>query len=421
MKKVANRIIKNPLISGSSFIFSGTLLANVFNFIFSIYMLAHLSSADNGTLIALISFTTLPMLAANSIAPAIIRFAGPYFVHNDTAKLHGLYIKVGRVYFGVAVSMFVLFLIFVPQISSFFKIDNYLLLVLANIIIFIGYFNVLNISFLQAKLAFKYYSMLTILSTLLKLIFGIALVMAGYAVNGAFTAILISVLIPFLLSFIPLKFLFNKVHEKVAVNSKEIFAYGLPSSFVVLGQTVFITGDILLVKHFFQPDEAGFYAGISLIGRVIFYFSAPIGTVMYPLIIQKMSKNEPYKNTFLLSLLLVLIPSLGITTFYFLFPEFVMHFFRIKQTSLYQPYLLGLFGAFISIYSVVTLLIHLYLSIKKTIIAIPVFLSALLQMVLIWFFHSSFIAVVLDSLFATFLLLIVLLLYYPYATKGKQP
>ena len=54
---------------------------------------------------------------------------------------------------------------------------------------------------------------------------------------------------------------------------------------------------LILVKHFFSPHDAGIYAGLSLIGRVIFFFSAPIASVMFPVIVQKYARKENYENT----------------------------------------------------------------------------------------------------------------------------
>lgn len=419
MKQKIEHIFRHPLISGSAVIFFGALFGNVFNFIFSVYMISHLSSANNGTLIALISLINLPSLAVNSFAPTIINFAGPYFANDELTKVRGLYNQMGKLFFILNITLLIISLIFIPQISDFFHINDHFLLVLATVTVFIGLFNVLNSAFLQAKLAFKSMSALLIFSAVLKLGFGIVFVIVGYQVYGAVVALFLSTLIPFLLSFLPLKNILQKKAEKAPLQMKRLFRYSIPSAIAVLGMTAFITTDVLLVKHFFPPAQAGFYAGISLIGRVIFYFSSPIASVMFPLVVQKMSVNQQYTNIFFLSLLLVLVPSLAITGVYFFFPHVVLQIFHIKNISFYETNLLGFMGLYISLYAIVSILSNFYLSIKKTDIYIPITCAAVTQIILIWFYHATFFSLITISFTVLFLLFIVLLLYYPYATRQK--
>lgn len=417
MRKKLKAIIQHPLISGSSVIFLGTLLGNVFNFFFTVYMLANLSGADNGILAAVVSLITIPSLAAGAIAPAIVNFSGAYFAKNEIEKAHDLYAKIGKMYLMLGAIFFILFMLFIPQISVFFKIQSHFLLIIANIAIFMSFFSALNMAFLQARLSFTYISVLAVVGAMLKMSGGALLITMGYAVNGAVVALFISLLIPFLISFSPLKSFLKRRTEKSNIEIKKIVLYGLPSAMTVIGMTSFITTDILLVKHFFSLSAAGYYASISIIAKVIFYFSSPISTVMFPLVVQKINKHEKYTGTFGISLLLVLLPSVGITGAYFLLPNFILHIFHVKNISLYDIHLLGYFGIFISLYAVLSIMTNFYLSINKTKIFIPIIIAAIGQILGIYAYHTTFYAVILVSLTSTFLLLLSLLLYYPYATR----
>lgn len=417
MKQKAKKILKHPLIAGSSVIFFGTLFGNVFNFLFTAYMIRFLPPGDKGVLFALISIITLPSLAANAILPSILSFAGKYFANNEISHVHGLYSKITKLYMYLGAAFSVLFLVCIPFLSSFLKIANYQLLLLANIVIFISFFTVINTGFLQAKLAFRFISLISILNAVLKLVVGVILVTLGFAVGGAVWALVISTILLYVLSFIPIRFVFDKKTVKEKVNTKELILYGLPSAIAMLGLTSFITSDILLVKHFFHPLEVDFYAGLAVISRVIFYFSAPIALVMFPLIVQKNARNENSNGIFLLSIFLVFIPSVAITVMYFLIPDFIMGIFGIKNIYIFNNNLLGMFGLFITTYAIASVLVNFYLSIKKTVVYLPTLIAALAQVVGIWFYHDSFLSVITVSLVTTLLLVIILLLYYPYATK----
>jgi O-antigen/teichoic acid export membrane protein len=349
----------------------------------------------------------------------IVRFAGDYFAKGELSKIRGLYLKIVKYLFILSIIGFVLFFLFISQIGDFFHIENKTVLIITDIIIFISFISAINGPFIVAKLAFKFQMFLYTLSTLVKLLLGIALVLVGLNANGAVIAMLVAVIVSYSLSFIPIRFIFDNKISTPKINTRDLFNYGIPSALTTLGLTSFITSDIILVKHFFTPQNAGFYAGLALVSKVIFYLSAPIGSVMFPLIVQKHSKKEKVLNTFFLSLVMVFIPSICLAIFYFFYPDFALLFFlKNKAYLIVKPYL-GWFALFISLYCLLSLITNFYLSIGKTKVCIPIFTGAILQIILISNFHQTFLQIISISLIITFLLVVSLLVYYPYATKKE--
>jgi O-antigen/teichoic acid export membrane protein len=418
MKQKIKQALKHPLIYGSSIVVIGNLIANFFNLLFNTFMLGHLHPADYGILASLIAIIGFPLLIAAGLTPMMVRFAGTYFAKGDIPLLRGFYLKMKKMFFMIALVIFVLYFIFIENISQFFHINNIFILSITNLTIFIAFLCTVNTAFIQAKLSFTFQSIVNLVNAVAKLILGIMFVFMGYSVSGAGAAIFIAALISYSFSFIPFKFIFAKGLTTPKIETKELILYALPSAITQLGLNAFISSDILLVKHFFEPTQAGFYAGLSLVGRVIFYVSAPIGTVMFPLIIRKHSKNENYTNTFKLALLLIALPSFGLTFLYYLFPNFfIMFFTNQNEKYLTVAPLLVYFSLFTSLYSILAILATFYLAIKKTKVYIPIIGGAIIQVVLIAFFHTTFFQVIMISLTITFVLVCLLLLYYPYATK----
>jgi len=133
--------------------------------------------------------------------------------------------------------------------------------------------------------------------------------------------------------------------------------------------------------------------------------------VMFPLVVQRRAKQESYHKDFILALLLVLIPSLILTTAYFLIPEFILKF-ATRSDYVQGASLLGIFGIFSTLYALLYLFTNFYLSIRETKVFLPIAIGAFLQAFLIWFYHNSFQQIVIISISITSLLLIVFLLYY---------
>jgi len=412
MRKKIHRVIKSPLIFGSLIIFIGSSSSNIFNFLFNLFMSRNLTLSDYGILASLISVISLFGFSAAAIAPTVVRFSGPFFAKGDLSSVRGLFLSMSKILFIFGAVIFAIFVLYRENIGQFFRISDDLFVILVGLNIFLGFVVVINQALIQAKMDFTFLSIITSLGTFSKLITGAFFVFVGFGVSGAMWAFFVAGLFPYLLTFFRLPFLLSKKIKKTVISFPKVLKYAAPATLALLGLTSFISTDIILVKHFFDPVQAGIYATLSLVGRVIFFFSAPIGTVMFPLIVQKHTKGESYNSVFIFSLLLVFSASVILTTFYFLFPEFVLHFFSKEEGVISAAPFVGIFGIYITSYSMLSICTNFFLSIKKTKVFIPVFFGAILQAGLIWVYHTTFLEVIVISLGITSLLLVLLLLYY---------
>src|SRR3989344_2051812 len=406
------RLINHPIILGSSIIFLGSIFGNFFNFLFNLFISRNLSIEDYGVVASLLSLMTLFALPVGAIIPTIVYFSADAFGKGDLNLVKVIYKKITKVSFFVGVIIFLFFLIFNGRIGQFFHIKETNFIMLSGVSIFIAFIGIANQPLLQAKLSFRFLSFTNTLSAFIKLVFGISLVFFGFSVGGILWAIIFASVTPYFLSFFQLKFLFYKRETVSAISFKNISYYGAPAALATIGLTSLITFDIILVKHFFNPTDAGIYAILSLIGRVVYYFSSPIASVMFPLIVQKHVKGEKYQNDLKLSLFLVFVPSACIVVFYALFPEFIVTFFSQKFIPAFAIKLIVPFAILTSLYSLLTVLSNFFLSINKVKIFIPILIGSLLQIILISIFHESFTQIIAISIIITGLLLIILLLYY---------
>jgi O-antigen/teichoic acid export membrane protein len=281
------------------------------------------------------------------------------------------------------------------------------------------YVSVTNTAFLQSMLKFQFLSFTITLGGVLKLVMSIGLLFAGFGIMGILWGYFLAFLIPLLITFIPLKSLFLKgLKGKTKIHKKEIFTYGLPATIAVFSLSSFTSTDILLVKHFFPSSTAALYSGLSLVGRIIFYFSAPIATVMFPLVTKKFHSGENPKNLLYASFLLVLIPSLFLSILYFLYPNLIISLVLGKRYFAVAGYL-GWFGLYLSIFSLLNISVNFLLSIKKTSVSYVIAAGAVLQVIGISLFHANIASIIAISLILSLVLFIALLLYYQ-KTYGSQ-
>src|SRR3990167_11221210 len=97
MKKKArylgNYFLKHELITGSIYIFIGSMIANVFNLFFSLFMGRNLTVEGFGILASTFSLISLIAIPAGSIIPTIVSFAGSHFAKEDYGSVKAFFLK----------------------------------------------------------------------------------------------------------------------------------------------------------------------------------------------------------------------------------------------------------------------------------------------------------------------------------------
>jgi O-antigen/teichoic acid export membrane protein len=422
IKHLGSHFLKHELISGSFYIFAGSFFGNFLAFILNLFLARNLTYADYAIFSSLLSIITLAAIPSSSMNTVIVKFAANYFVKNEKGKLKMLYLLFFKFVLGLSLFIIVLFLIFSSTLNTYLRIDNIWFVIASGIVISSFYLGALNNAFLQSLLKFKFMAFTNIIGSILKLTVGVALVTLGYNVFGGLGALFSMMFGIYLVGYFPLaKILKGKSDKNINLNIKQILAYALPAFVTILFLTSFTSIDVILVKHFFSSSMAGFYAGLSLIGKVIFYFTGPIPLVMFPLLVKRHASNKSFSNLFYLSLVMVFIPGISITAFYFAFPDFVINLFLGGRKYLFDAPYLGIFGIYLTIFSLVNVCVNFFLSLNKTNISMLVVLAAIMQVILIYIFHSNFYQVIGASLIALTLLLIVLLYLFfkNYGNFGK--
>lgn len=409
---ISKRLFTHELIAGSFFVFIGSMTNNIFSFLFNLFLVRNFSTSDYGIYASLVSIIALSSFLSQSLITIFVKFAGDFLSKGNISDASNFYKKIFRYTLIFSLLVLLCFIVFSSYIREFLHINNNFYIVLVALITFFSYMSMINEAFIRGLLKFKFLSFIVSFGSLIKLTFGALFIWLGYGIFGALGAVLLNGIVPFLLAFIPLKGIFRQTKDSQEFSIRSILSYAIPASVTILSLASFVSTDIILVKHFFSSSMAGLYGGLSLVGKVIFYFTSPIPLVMFPLIIKRHNNKEAFHTLFYLSLLLVLIASLAIVMFYFFLPKFVVSLFLAQQGYLAISQYIGYFAIFLLIYSLSNVCINFFLSIGKTEIYKIVAPTALFQIFLIILFHDNFFEIITISILCVSLLLAMLLIYY---------
>ena len=227
----------------------------------------------------------------------------------------------------------------------------------------------------------------------------------------------ISVALGMGLSFIAGFFPYKKIYKAVTtvrINTKDkklLLHFLLCTAFYELTQIICNNSDILLVKHYFPQYEAGLYAALALIGRVVYFVTWMVIMVLLPKVIALKKEGKPTHTILMTYCTYISVFAGGIVAFTFLFPAFAVQLLFGEAYLSIAP-LLGWYALATALFAISNIFAYYFLSLDRY---IPVALGAfggVLQVILICYFHTSLYQVVLMQVIAMGILCALQLGYF---------
>jgi O-antigen/teichoic acid export membrane protein len=226
---------------------------------------------------------------------------------------------------------------------------------------------------------------------IMKFVGAIVLIKLGYGVLGAVAAISASVILAFLLPDSAKELRGPAVDRPTAPVGE-----GRQAVVFFVGQVIISNIDILMVKHFFRPEDAGLYAAIALVGRLLYFACWSVVSAMFPV---SAEKNEDKASGSLLAIPLVLVTAMSLVFVLLLaaFPRVVFQSlfgagFHTDITGL--SWLLSMNAAATGIYSIAVVLITYEMSRRIANTGwLQLVVSGLIVLGISWF-HSTLLEVI---------------------------
>lgn len=204
--------------------------------------------------------------------------------------------------------------------------------------------------------------------------------------------------------------------ETPEIDTRSITTFFALTAFYELTQIIINNSDIILVKHFFDNQQAGLYASLALIGRVVYFVAWMFVMLLLPKVIQMEKENQDTLPILLKYVGYIVLLSTSIVLFTALFPEFVVNvMFGKAYVSI--SFLLWKYALATSLFAVANIFAYYYLSLNQY---LPVVVSAFLgsaQIGLIIAYHNSLEQVVHMQIIAMVILLFFQLCYFFYKNK----
>jgi O-antigen/teichoic acid export membrane protein len=407
---------KENIFKGGIILFLGMNLVNVGNYLFNMLMGRMLGPADYGSLVSLISFFAIMSVPATTIQTSSMKFSSQFIAQNKPEKISYLikYLTKKVFYFGIILA--VILIILSSYISHFLNISSNLPLVILIFSFIFLFLLPINRGVLQGIQNFRGLLINMTIEPFLKIFFAIILIFFGYKLLGVTFGMLITALIIYLASFLHLKSVTN--NKPTSFDTKSFWQYSLPTLLGIFLISFITYADVIAVKHYLSPDEAGLYSALSTISKIVLFFSFPFISAMFPKISNLYTLKEKHFPILAQTFLIVSILSLSVMGFFMLFPQFSVGLLFGKAFLPISPYL-GQLSFAMFLLALINLFINYFLAIGQTKFLYGFTLFVILEIVLIYYRHANYNDIINNMIISFGGLLIFLAGLYIYSKKEQ--
>ena len=292
--------------------------------------------------------------------------------------------------------LFAFFLLVSNHLAHFLKIGSPTLIIVVSISLSLSLVVPVNSGALRGMQRFKLLATTNLASTVAKLVSGIVLVTIGCGVFGATAALPISRAFAVLITTIPLIHIYQQksdTESKTELGLESTHKYVVPSSMVTFAKMMIGNIDLILVKAFFPPYEAGLYAAVSLLGKILIFLPGGIGTVFFPKVSERHADGVE-TTTLLKKALLCIIVLVGTATIvYIAFPRTLINIVFGKEYLAAAP-LVKWYAVAMLFFSINNILLDYNLAKEKTRFIYAFCLLMILLIVWLCFVHNTTVQVV---------------------------
>ncbi len=373
-----------------------TLVVNVGNYVFNLLAGRMLSPEVFGEANCLITCLLAVSFVATAFQLTAAKFSDPQNQLTDFAWILG---------FIVCASV----LVFSSSIKNTFHLTSETSLILLALAIPFYFVMSVGRGKLQGNLHFGRFAITYQVEMWARLIVGIGMV----ALFGTVWSVVIG-----LLASIGGGFIYTNLTQKTSRTTEiHIKSFGGFSTFFgvtllyELSQIVINNSDVLLVKHYFSAQEAGLYAALALIGRVVYFGTWSVVMVLFPKVIDQQKKGLPTHHLLIKSFVIVALIAALIVVGCLTFPEWIVGTLFGKNYLSISTYLWQ-YASVTALFACANVWVYYHLSLDRKTPIVLSLLAGILQFVLLYIKHGNFGDVIQGQCIAMLFLFFSLLVYH---------
>lgn len=409
-------ILKTKKISPEQLFMLSVLAVNGGNYLYNLILGRVLGPAQFADAAVLITFLLVLSFVAMTFQLVTAKFSVVF--ENDTFK--NFISKIYKNATIVGLGLGALIIVFANQLQAVFNTSSSSMFTIFGIGVPLYFLMSVNRGVFQGKKEFKSLSITYQAEMLSRLIITLALIFL-FDIQSS-VVIAVGILFSFGFGLVPFKFKnfnFKKTIAIEASQSKQVKSFFIITAFYELTQIIINNSDILLVKHYFDAYDAGLYASLALIGRIVYFVAWMFVMLLLPTVVQLKKEGQATAPILFKYVGYIAAIATAIVIGCALFPETAITMLFGDSYITMAP-LLWKYALATGLFAISNIFAYYYLSLDRY---IPVVISGvfgMLQMGLVIFFHDSLEQVVHMQIIAMVLLLVIQVIFFVFESKMKN-
>jgi O-antigen/teichoic acid export membrane protein len=271
-----------------------SLLAALLLMLFHVYASRMLGPEGYGELGVLLSLISALLILLSSIYLIINKFMVQYAARGQEENIKFLIKLSFWDSFLLGFASFVLCIFLSEIIADFFHMKNSTTVVFFGLLVWVTFLTPVLEGIFKGMQSFQLVGIFKMFESASRVLILVIFMWLGLGVNGAILALAIGTLVGISFCIKPLYRFRNTNSNRIYLS--EFYRFAVP---VILGSlfiTLILSIDVILVKHFFNPQEAGYFAAAGTLARIPFLIAVALGGVMFSKVAQNFNEGKQTRS-----------------------------------------------------------------------------------------------------------------------------
>lgn len=409
-------LLKSKKLSPEQIFMLSVLAVNGGNYLYNLILGRVLGPAEFADAAVLITFLLVLSFVAMTFQLVTAKFSVIFENETFTNFVSKIYKNATFVGLGFGA----LIIVFAGQLQAVFNTSSSSMFTIFGIGVPLYFLMSVNRGVFQGKKEFKSLSITYQAEMLSRLIITLALIFLLDVQSSVLIAI--GILISFGFGLVPFKLKNLNFKKSIAIEasqSKQVKNFFIITAFYELTQIIINNSDILLVKHYFDAYDAGLYASLALIGRIVYFVAWMFVMLLLPTVVQLKKEGKATAPILFKYVGYIAAIATAIVIGCALFPETAITLLFGDSYIAMAP-LLWKYALATGLFAISNIFAYYYLSLDRYIPVVISGIFGMLQMGLVIFFHESLEQVVHMQIIAMVLLLVIQVIFFMFDSKLKK-
>jgi len=387
-RRLIRRFLRSDFARHGAIVFASSMTVNALNYILHVLLTRRLGVDSYGELYALLAALTLFSVPTTVFTMIVVRYAAEFHALGDVARLGALSRWILRRTVLVALALIVLGALLQAPIGAYLRLHDPRSVLFTAFVLAFSVVGPVIRGVLQGIQAFREFAFSTLIEGFGRVLLGVGLVYAGFGVNGALAGQACAILVALAYTWFVLRRNFPSAADELRIDLRRLAQTTTGVATAMLALSILNSSDLLLVKHFFSPYDAGLYSAVSLVGKVLLFVVGFIPTIVLPKATARVTRGESPVGVLVQAAVAIAILCCGGLAVLYFEPALAVRIMSGRDFLEAAPYVFS-YGFAMATLGALTAVVNYKIGLHRFDFLAPVILIALLEPLVISIFHAT--------------------------------